>query len=360
MSKRANASAVPVPEPDETGSNKSASNKSASDEPASDRQASDGLLVVGGTHVGRGERVRLELPVARLATGNWLSLPVVVVNGQFDGPRLCLSAAVHGDELNGVEIIRQVLGGLEPDELHGAVLAVPVVNVFGFIEGTRYLPDRRDLNRSFPGSVKGSLTAQLANLFMTEIVSRCQYGVDLHTGSNHRTNLPQIRADLSDEETLRLARAFGAPIALNAKLRDGSLRAAASKRGVHMLLYEAGETHRFNKHAVTSGVRGVRRVLAALEMTEEAEKTGEEKLEVLRADKSRWLRATRSGIFRAQVGLGDRVTNKQVVGTVSDTFGENERRVRSTLSGIVIGQATNPLVNRGDALLHVAESPVPL
>ena len=332
MSKRASASAGPVPEPDG--------------------------LVVGGTLVEKGERVRLELPVARLATGSWLSLPVVVINGQFEGPHLCLSAALHGDELNGVEIIRQVLGSVKPDELHGTILAVPVVNVFGFIEGTRYLPDRRDLNRSFPGSAKGSLTAQLANLFMTEVVSHCQYGVDLHTGSNHRTNLPQIRADLSDEETLRLARAFGAPVVLNAKLRDGSLRAAASKRGVHMLLYEAGETHRFNEEAVASGVRGVRRVLAALEMIEG--ERSKESLTVVRADASRWLRASRSGIFRAQVGLGDTVTNKQTVGTVSDTFGENERPVRSTLGGVVIGQATNPLVNRGDALLHIAESPVPL
>ena len=337
MSKRANASAAPALEPNEL----------ASDE-----------LVVGGTHVGRGERVRLELPIARLATGSWLSLPVSVVNGKFDGPRLCLSAAVHGDELNGVEIIRQVLGGLNPKKLRGAVMAVPVVNVFGFIEGTRYLPDRRDLNRSFPGSAKGSLTAQLANLFMTEVVSRCQYGVDLHTGSNHRTNLPQIRADLSDEETLRLARAFGAPIILNAKLRDGSLRAAASKQGVHMLLYEAGETHRFNEDAVASGVRGVQRVMAALKMTGGREEV--EPSNVLRAEKSRWLRATRSGVFRAQVGLGDAVVRSQVVGAVSDTFGESERRVRSTLSGVVIGQVTNPLVNRGDALLHIAESPIPL
>ena len=334
MSKRANASAAPVPEP----------------------EANE--LIIGGTKVGRGERVRLELPIARLATGSWLSLPVSVINGTFDGPRFCLSAAVHGDELNGVEIIRQVLGGLNPKKLHGAVMAVPVVNVFGFIEGTRYLPDRRDLNRSFPGSAKGSLTAQLANLFMTEVVGRCQYGVDLHTGSNHRSNLPQIRADLSDEETLRLAKAFGAPIILNAKLRDGSLRAAASKRGVHMLLYEAGETHRFNENAVESGVRGVRRVLGALEMTRNGKEV--EPSNVLRAEKSRWLRATRSGIFRAQVGLGDTVTKSQVVGTVSDTFGENERRVRSTLSGVVIGQVTNPLVNRGDALLHIAEDPTPL
>ena len=331
MSKRASASVAPVPKPDE--------------------------LVIGGTHVGQGERVRLELPVARLATGSWLSLPVSVVNGRFEGPRFCLSAAVHGDELNGVEIIRQVLANLNPNELHGTVLAVPVVNVFGFVEGSRYLPDRRDLNRSFPGSAKGSLTAQLANLFMTEVVSRCQYGVDLHTGSNHRTNLPQVRADLSDEETLRLAKAFGAPVVLNAKLRDGSLRAAASKQGVHMLLYEAGETHRFNEDAVTGGVRGVRRVMAALGMVEGAEL---EPPNVLRADKSRWLRATRSGIFRAQVGLGDTVTKGRVVGTVSDTFGEDERRVRSTLTGIVIGQVTNPLVNRGDALLHLAESPTPL
>ncbi|MEQ8963814.1 MAG: succinylglutamate desuccinylase/aspartoacylase family protein, partial [Coleofasciculus sp. C2-GNP5-27] len=153
-------------------------------------------LTIGGITVAPGERKRTEIPVARLPTQTLLSLPITVINGVEAGPRLWISAAIHGDEINGVEIIRQVLERINPSQLHGVLIAVPIVNVFGFIEQSRYLPDRRDLNRSFPGSPRGSLASRLADLFMTEVVSRCTHGIDLHTAAQHRTNLPQIRANL--------------------------------------------------------------------------------------------------------------------------------------------------------------------
>lgn len=305
---------------------------------------------IGGVQVAAGRREQLELPVARLVTGNWLHLPVSVVNGKASGPVLFLSAAVHGDELNGVEIVSRVLRDLDPEILRGAVLAVPVVSMFGFLNGSRYMPDRRDLNRSFPGSAKGSLTARLANLFMTEIVRRSDYGIDLHTGSNERSNLPQIRADLDDEKTLQLAEAFGAPIMIHAKTRDGSLRAAAVKQGIPVLLYEAGEANRFDETAIAAGLTGVLRVMRTLGMLE-----GEvAPAQVLRSDKSRWARASRSGIFHATCELGQRVTKAQTLGTISDIFGVTQATVRSAESGLVIGKLNTPLVNRGDALVHVA------
>ncbi|MFW6198438.1 MAG: M14 family metallopeptidase, partial [Acidobacteriota bacterium] len=163
------------------------------------------VFEIGGERVAPGETRRLDLPVARLPTQQMLSLPVKVLHGSRPGPRLWLSAAIHGDEVNGVEIIRRVLDAVRPEELAGTVVAVPIVNVFGFVQQSRYLPDRRDLNRSFPGSRRGSLAARLARLFLTEVVERCSHGIDLHTGSLHRSNLPQVRGDLDDPETRRCA-----------------------------------------------------------------------------------------------------------------------------------------------------------
>jgi predicted deacylase len=235
------------------------------------------LLRIGDKVVPPGSAVRLDLPVARLFTGGWLSLPVTALHGSRQlsdgrpGPRLWLDAAIHGDELNGMEIIRRVLAVLDPTRLAGVVIAVPVVNVFGFVQQTRYLPDRRDLNRSFPGSSRGSMAARLAHLFVEQVVEKCQYGIDLHTGSQHRTNLPQIRAHLADPETRRIAEAFAAPMMYTAAEIPGSLRAAARRRGVHLLVYEAGEPLRFDEAGIRTGVDGVLRVLAALGMWERRE-----------------------------------------------------------------------------------------
>ena len=223
-------------------------------------------ITIADTPVSPGRRQRIEIPVAKLPTETWMSILVDVVHGSAPGPCLWLSAAIHGDELNGVEIIRRVLEQVTPDKLHGCLISVPIVNVFGFIEQERYLPDRRDLNRSFPGSSTGSLAARLANLFMTEVVSHCTYGIDLHTGSNHRANLPQIRGNLVDPETRRCAEAFAAPVMIHAETRDGSLRHAATAKGIHVLLYEAGEPMRFDADAIEIGTEGVMRVMAAFNM----------------------------------------------------------------------------------------------
>ena len=205
----------------------------------------DNIIEIAKEIVRPGEFRRLDLPVSRLATQTLLSLPVTVVNGIEPGPKLWLSAAIHGDEINGVEIISQLLAKIQPDKLRGTIIAVSIVNVFGFIEQSRYLPDRRDLNRSFPGSEKGSLASRLANLFMREVVAHSTHGIDLHTAAVHRLNLPQIRANLEDEATYRCAKAFGAPLMMHATTRDGSLRQAATKKGIPVLLYEGGGSTAF-------------------------------------------------------------------------------------------------------------------
>ncbi|BBA80049.1 succinylglutamate desuccinylase [cyanobacterium endosymbiont of Rhopalodia gibberula] len=310
------------------------------------------LIEIAGEAITPGECRRLELPIARLPTQTWVSLPITVINGLNSGPKLWLSAAIHGDELNGVEIIRQVVENVEPKLLSGTLIAVPIVNVFGLIGQSRYLPDRRDLNRSFPGSKNGSLASRLAYLFMKEIVSRSTYGIDLHTASMHRTNLPQIRANLQDSETRRCAQAFGAPLLVHAMTRDGSLRQAATKRGIPILLYEGGEALRFDKEAIRMGVEGIERVMEYLEMYQFfVHKNPVKSIEV---DKSKWIRASRSGIFRLEVTLGEKVLKKQKLGIIADAFGESSIKVRASVNGIVIGYTQNPLVNQGDGIVHLA------
>ncbi len=307
---------------------------------------------VGDYEVPVGTEQILQLPVARLLTGSWMSLPVVVLHGREPGPILWLSAALHGDELNGMEIIRLVLDRLDPTQLRGTLISVPVVNVFGFEQQERYLPDRRDLNRSFPGSARGSLASRLAHLFMSEIVAQCEYGIDLHTGSNHRANLPQVRGDLADPETRRLALAFGAPMMMQVPPIKGSLRSAARQRGVHVLVYEAGEPLRFNPNAIAVGVAGVMNVLTALRMWPHADTT--EPGPVVEARERRWVRASRSGIFHPAVGLGSRVEKRQVLGYLADPLMRLRSKVRASISGLIIGYTKNPLVHQGDALVHIA------
>lgn len=310
------------------------------------------IIEIVGEAISPGECRRLELPIARLPTQTWVSLPITVINGLNSGPKLWLSAAIHGDELNGVEIIRQVVENVKPKLLRGTLIAVPIVNVFGLIGQSRYLPDRRDLNRSFPGSKSGSLASRLAYLFMKEIVSQSTYGIDLHTASMHRTNLPQIRANLQDSETRRCAQAFGAPLLVHAMTRDGSLRQAATKRGIPILLYEGGEALRFDAEAIRIGVEGIKRVMEYLKMYRfSLVRTPVTSIEV---DKSKWIRASRSGIFRLEVGLGEKVLKKHKLGIIADAFGESSIKVRASANGIVIGYTQNPLVNQGDGIVHLA------
>jgi predicted deacylase len=311
---------------------------------------------IGSHRVRAGSTKEVELPITRMVTGGDVSLPVQVVHGREPGPTVWVSAAIHGDEVLGVEVIRQVLAAVSPKAMRGTLLAVPVVNVLGFMSGSRYLPDRRDLNRSFPGSARGSLASRIAHLFMTEVVAKCEVGIDLHTAADRRANLPQIRGDLEDPRTRELAGAFGAPVMLHARLRDGSLRQAARDVGATVLLYEAGEAMRFDPEPISVGVLGVRRVLAALDMVDPPEAdVADAPVPSAVSHSSGWVRARGTGILHLEVQLGEYVEAGRRLGGLSDTFGRRVRLVHADRSGIVIGLTRAPMVHAGDALVHIAE-----
>jgi uncharacterized protein len=311
---------------------------------------------LGGVKVAPGEWGACGLDLGWLYIQEPIRIPVHVFHGVRPGPTLWISACIHGDEVNSIPIVRRVMEAIDPARLSGTILAIPAINAFGLIHQTRYLPDRRDLNRSFPGSKRGSLTARVARAFLDTIVARCTHGIDLHTGAIHRSNLPQIRANLEDPVARGMARAFGAPIAIHAALRDGSLREAAGRRGAPCILYEAGEALRHDRDAVDTGVRGVLSVLDHLGM-----QTADAKAKPTRKHcwDSEWVRAEWSGFFVPTVKLGDMVEKGQTVGVIGVSVGGGERKsgkvaVKAHRDGMVIGRLENPLVTQGDALMHVA------
>lgn len=314
----------------------------------------DPAFRIGSVRIAPGERRTVELPIATLYNSAPVSLPVIVQRGTDPGPTLFISAALHGDEIIGVEIIRRLLKLPVLDQLRGTLLAVPVVNVMAFLHQSRYLPDRRDLNRSFPGSETGSLAARLAHVFLREVVERSDYGIDLHTGALHRPNLPQIRADLRNPVNLRLAQAFGAPLFLNSKPAAGTLRETTTKRNIPVILYESSEALRFDETAIRIGVQGALNVMREVGLLPPTETPPRRGPKSVLAQRSRWVRAPASGLLRAQVALGDHVAAGQTLGVIGDPFGSSDVPILAASDGLVIGRLNLPLVHEGDALFHIA------
>ncbi len=307
---------------------------------------------IGGVSIPPGQRASVDFEVARLYTHSPLSVTAEVLHGKKPGPVLMINAAIHGDELNGVEIVRNILEKLNPAKISGTVIAIPVVNVFGFIHKSRYLPDRRDLNRCFPGSETGSIAGRMAFQIFEQIVRHCTHIIDLHTAAIYRTNLPQIRANLSNEKTNEMAVAFGTPVIIDAILRDGSLRAEAENIGIPVITYEAGEALRFEPFAIAAGVNGVKRVMQYLGMLRSSLKKS--KVDPVIARSTRWVRAENDGILRSHVSLGQRVKQGQTLASISSPIGSEEIQIIAPQGGIIIGQQTLPLVNEGDAIYHIA------
>lgn len=301
-----------------------------------------------------GTRKTLELPVPSLYTHTQLEMPIQVIHGRKPGPCLFLSAAIHGDEINGVEIIRRIINQKSLNRLNGTLIAVPVVNIFGFINQSRYLPDRRDLNRSFPGSDSGSLAARIADLFLNDVIAQCTHGIDIHTAAIHRENFPHVRAVLDDKETKRMAAAFASPLILGTSIIEGSLRKAVEERGINIIVYEAGEALRFNEFAIRAGVRGVLSVMRELCMLPAGKKARKQPMSLI-AKKSQWIRAPQSGIVRLIKPLGSIVSRNEVLGVVADPFGQQEQEALAPFDGVVIGKTNLPLVNEGEALFHIAK-----
>jgi predicted deacylase len=310
-------------------------------------------LTIGSETILPGERRQFSLTVAKLYDFTDMKMPITVVRGQEDGPTLFISAAIHGDEINGVDIVRRLLKHESLNNIRGTLIAIPIVNVFGFNDKSRYLPDRRDLNRSFPGEEHGPLASQIAYMFRTEIVAKATHGIDLHTGAIHRRNLPQIRADLSQPANLELAKAFGAKVILNATPRDGSLREMVGEQKIPVLLYEAGTALRFDHQASEIGVEGILNVMRAIDMLPESP-TAQEEEDLFIAKSTHWVRAPISGIFLTHKRLGERVVKGDILGVITDPFGNHEHEIPSPYEGIIIGNSILPLANEGDGIYHIA------
>lgn len=308
-------------------------------------------LQICRTDIYRGSVTDIEMELPRLYNLP-ASIPVHVISGRRAGPVFFVSAAIHGDELNGIEIIRRLKKLSILKKLKGTLILVPVVNVYGLNTQSRYLPDRRDLNRSFPGSNKGSLAARIAKLFFDEIIKNSDYGIDLHTGAIHRSNLPQIRTNINDDETLKLAKAFEAPVVLHSALRDGSLRSEAQEEGIPILLYEAGEALRFDETSIKIGVKGIVNVLKELQMLPKTKKKRHRN--PLLFKESIWVRAAESGMLRTVKRLGDTVTKGTTIAFIDEPLGENSFELKASFDGVIIGKSQLPLVQEGDAVFHIA------
>lgn len=311
------------------------------------------VLVIGGYEIRPGETKKIELPTVRLYTDTNMGIPIYVKRGKKPGPTVFVSAAIHGDELNGIEIISRLIKSKTINSLKGTLIAVPMVNGYGVLNQSRYLPDRRDLNRCFPGSAKGSLAGRIAHLFMQEVVSKSDYGIDLHTGAIHRSNLPQIRANLDDEVTFGLAKAFAVPVLVNSNLRDGSLRQCADEHGIPMLLYEAGQALRFDELSIKVGVKGITNVLRHLGMLPKL-RSKKAPVEPFVARNSGWVRASDSGFVIHKKELGDRVEEGDVLAEIKKPLGDVTSQILSHADGIIIGKQNIPLVQEGEAVYHIA------
>ena len=312
-----------------------------------------------GAEIPPGTSVRLSWSATELFEGVPVSTPVLAINGALPGPNLCLTAAVHGDELNGVEMVRRVMHDINPDKLSGAIIGVPIVNVQGFRRGSRYLPDRRDLNRYFPGNPTGSAAARIAHSFFTNVVAHCDALIDLHTGSFERANLPQIRADLRNPDVVTLTQGLGGMVILHSTPAVGTLRHAATQAGIPAVTLEAGGPSVLELNEVKHGVKGIETLITAIGMQRKLRLWSDPEPVYYR---SSWVRADSGGILLADVGLGSSVTEGDLLGTITDPMSNARSEIRSPYSGRIIGMARNQIVMPGFAAFHVGiatvEAPV--
>lgn len=279
-----------------------------------------------------------------------IDTPVYVSRGNEDGPVLAFMAGMHGDEINGMEIVRRILdGGLNKPQ-RGTVVCMPIINIYGFLNYSREVPDGKDINRSFPGRKSGSLASRVAFHLMKDIIPYIDYGVDFHTGGAMRTNYPQVRAQLKDQKNRELAEAFHAPFTIDSPFRPKSLRREAARKKKNIIVYEGGESLRFDHHAIEEGIAGALRLMRHLKMIDWASDPKEENKIIL---SSIWVRAKYAGLFQSNVQCGQKVQKGEWIGAITDPFGEFKERVISPQTGYVIGLNNIPVINAGDALMHI-------
>lgn len=300
-----------------------------------------------------GTRRTIRIKAPELYTQTSVDIPAHIVHGRKEGPVLLICSTIHGDEISGIEIIRRLLNLKGLKDLSGTLITVPIVNVLGFVYRTRYLPDRRDLNRCFPGKESGTLASRMAHLFHESIFKHATHVVDLHTGAIGRANLPQIRCTFHNRKAAQLARSFYAPVIVDSDIRDGSLRDMADQNRIPAIVYEAGEALRFDESAIKFGVAGLVRVMKHLKMLK-TNKESSKNYKPFIAHSTQWIRAEKGGIFRPKVNLGTHIVKGQILGYISDPLGNTEITIKSKMKGIVIGLKTIPLVFEGEALLNIA------
>lgn len=305
---------------------------------------------IAGKEIKPGEFKEININIARLPSHTQIETPIYVSRSQEEGPILALMAGMHGDEINGMEIVRRIIDGNLHRAQRGTVVCIPIINVYGFLNFSRDVPDGKDVNRSFPGSKSGSLASRVAYHITHDIIPNIDYGIDFHTGGAMRTNYPQVRAMLSDAKNLELANAFAAPFTLDAPFRPNSLRKEASKKGKNIIVYEAGESLRFDQQAIEEGIAGTLRLMKHLKMIDSAPVPTETNRVIW---SSSWIRAKHAGLFQTAVACGDLVHKGQWVGTITDPFGEFKEQVMAKETGYVVGLNNIPVVNAGDALMHL-------
>jgi predicted deacylase len=306
-------------------------------------------FTINGNSVAPGESKYIDLRIARLPTHTVIDLPIYISRARQDGPTLLLTAGLHGDEINGVEIVRRLIADKLAQPENGTVIAVPIVNIYGFLQQARYLPDGKDLNRSFPGNKNGSLASRVAYAIVNHILPKIDYGIDFHTGGASKDNHPQIRCVLSNQTNLKLAKAFSPPFILNSNFINKSFRKAAQRRKKSIIVYEAGESLRFDDFAIQEGINGTLRLMKELGMCSIAPEPNSSMI----LYKSIWVRAKVSGLFRTHLKPGDFVEKAQSVGSITDPFGESQLNITTSVSGYVVGLNHMPVVNAGDAIIHI-------
>lgn len=308
------------------------------------------MIKIDGHEVKPGEELQINAVIGRLPTRTPINIPVFVSRAKEDGPVLLIMAGVHGDETNGIEIVRRFLKNKLNKPQVGTVIAIPVYNVYGFINHSRGLPDGKDLNRSFPGSQLGSLASRVAHFLTTEIIPIIDYGLDFHTGGKSHNNYPQIRAFFENERDKEMAQIFGAPYIIHSGFRDKSLRKTAAKAGKQILVFEGGETLRLRKQVIDHGINGILRVMKHLGMRQEAPEITKPSIFI---ENSTWVRAKYAGLHHSLVRNGTKVEKKQLLGLITDPYGQFEKAIKSPVDGYIIGINNYPVVNMGDALLHI-------
>lgn len=309
-------------------------------------------LIIGNYEIKKGTTNSIELELPNLYNTP-TTLPIRVIRGKKDGPTVFVSATIHGDELNGIEIIRRFRQLNILKRLKGTIILVPIINVYGIMTLSRYFPDRRDLNRCFPGSTRGSLASRVAKIFFDEIVSKCDFGIDLHTAAIHRSNFPQIRISSDNKFILNMAKAFEAPVILYSDVLQGSLRAHCLEKNIPIILYEAGEALRFDEKCIRIGVNGIVNVLRDNNMLPKVFK--KRKRIPLIAKSTQWVRSSESGVIRTIKALGDIVKEDEIIAFIDEANGENTFELTSPFDGVIIGKSEIPLAQEGDAIFHIAK-----